>query len=166
MPNHTVRIQNVAMPRNSISPHLLFLPFPATFNSPDMAMPSSSDMATMSLDMSEHETGANNSFIDEIRGAVELFVMTLNQIALTHGRCEFLFIMLLRRPYSDPQCSSQEYVRILGGIGGFKKVIQGSTTPFGAFCSKKLGEINRGTLFFLIAVLLLQALTVYYTPLR
>ena len=93
MSNHTVRIQNVAKPQNSVSPHLLLLPFPTTFNSPDMATPSSSDMATVSLGTLEHEPEANHSFVDEIREAVELFVTTLNQIALTHGRCEFLFIL-------------------------------------------------------------------------
>jgi hypothetical protein len=38
-------------------------------------------------------------------------------------------------------------VQLLGGLGGFKKVTQGSTTPFGAFYSKKLLEINVGVFF-------------------
>ena len=47
-------------------------------------------------------------------------------------------------------------MRLLGGIGGFKKATQGTTTPFGAFCSKKLEGMNIGTLFSHISVLLFQ----------
>jgi hypothetical protein len=45
-------------------------------------------------------------------------------------------------------------VRLLGGIGGFKKVTHGATTAFGAFCSKKLHEMNIGVLFSLIIPML------------
>ena len=45
-------------------------------------------------------------------------------------------------------------MRLLGGIGGFKKVTHGATTPFGAFCAKKLNEMNYGALFSLTVLLL------------
>ena len=45
-------------------------------------------------------------------------------------------------------------MRLLGGIGGFKKVTHGATTPFGAFCAKKLNEMNYGVLLSLAVLLL------------
>lgn len=41
-------------------------------------------------------------------------------------------------------------------MGSFKKAKQHSTTPFGAFCAKKLEKANIGMFFFLISIPLLQ----------
>ena len=38
-------------------------------------------------------------------------------------------------------------MRTLGGFGGLKKVKENTTTPFRAFCSKKMGEANKGAFF-------------------
>ncbi len=67
--------------------------------------------------------------------------------------------------HSDLLCSPEEYVRLLGGIGGFKKATQGTTTPFGAFCSKKLEEMNIGALFFTFPYCYFKVLMVH-PPLR
>lgn len=54
-------------------------------------------------------------------------------------------------------------MQLLGGIGGFKKATQGTTTPFGAFCSKKLEEINIGVLFFTFLFCYFNTLISYFS---
>ena len=66
----------------------------------------------------------------------------------------------------DPLYSPQEYVRLLGGFGGFKLAKQHPTTPFGAFCSKKMGEENIGMDFPDYYTICFKALTLLHYILR
>lgn len=63
--------------------------FPHSLSSSDMAT-SSPDMASEFLTSSEThgcEAKLTDNFVDDIRGAVEFFVSTLNKIAEHHKRC-------------------------------------------------------------------------------
>ena len=67
---------------------------------------------------------------------------------------------------NDPLYSPQEYVRLLGGFGGFKQAKERPTTPFGAFCSKKMGEGNVGMVFPHYYTICFKALTLLHYILR
>lgn len=87
------------------------------------------------------------SLADEVHEAVEVFMKKLDQIAKDHKRCVHSYYATSLTPHNDPKYSPQEQVRLLGGFGGFRKAKQRSTSPFGAWLSKKIEEENRGGLF-------------------
>jgi hypothetical protein len=87
------------------------------------------------------------SLTDEVYEAVEVFMDKLDQIAKNHKWCVHFYYVTSLTSHNDSKYSPQEQVQLLGGFGGFRKARQHSTSPFGAWLSKKMEEENRGVFF-------------------